>query len=222
MRIFLVEDQAKLQAFIAKGLEEQGFSVDICGDGEVALQKGLLESYDACILDIMLPGLDGLEILKRWRAKEVSFPVLMLTARSELEDRLKGLELGADDYLGKPFYVEELIARINALLRRQHGQESSILKMGTLELDTSLRCLKVSGRELHLSAREFSLLRYMMMHKEQTLTRSQISTHVWNMPFDSGTNVIDVAVKRLRKKIESSESQVSIESIRGVGYRLRQ
>lgn len=220
MRILLVEDQKKLQSFISKGLEEQGFVVDACGDGEIALQKGLNQSYDACVLDIMLPGLDGLKVLKRWRSSTVTFPVLMLTAQSELNDRIKGLELGADDYLGKPFYVEELIARLNALLRRQQGQDSAIIKIGDLCLDTSQRMLTLNQQEVSLTGREFSLLRYLMLHHKQTLTRSQLSTHVWNMPFDSGTNVIDVAVKRLRKKIENSQSSVVIESIRGVGYRL--
>jgi DNA-binding response OmpR family regulator len=221
MRILVVEDQKKIAAFIEHGLRDHGFAVDVCHTGEDGYFNATTESYDAIVLDIMLPGRDGLSILRSLRQKGVTLPVLLLTARGELNERVEGLNAGADDYLTKPFYVEELVARMHALLRRTGGAPVNILKAGDLILNVSTREARRGGEPVELSAREFSLLEYFMRSPGRVLTRSQIGQHVWNLHFDTGTNMVDVAIGRLRRKIEMPGSPQIIESVRGAGYRFK-
>ena len=223
MRILLVEDQAKIAEFTRKGLEEAGFVVEVCGDGRTAFDLATTQEFDALVLDIMLPGRDGLSVLRGLRERHLIVPVILLTARNELNERVEGFNLGADDYLTKPFFVEELIARLQALLRRSGGQEGkTILQVGDLSLDLIKREAHRGGEPVELSHREFSLLEYLLRSPGRVFSRSQISQHVWNTHFDTGTNMVDVAVARLRKKIDEGHDMALIETVRGVGYRLRE
>lgn len=219
MRILVVEDQKKIASFIQQGLEQHGFAVDVCHTGEEGFFNVTTESYDAVVMDVMLPGRDGLSILKSMRDKGLTLPVLILTARGELNERVQGLNAGADDYLTKPFYVEELVARMHALLRRASGTPASVLKSGDLSLDMLNREVRRGGEIIELSAREFSLLEYFMRSPGRVLSRSQIGQHVWNLHFDTGSNMVDVAVGRLRRKIETAEGRPLIETVRGTGYK---
>ena len=221
MRILVIEDQKKIAGFIESGLKENGFAVDVCHTGEEGYLNATTESYDAMVLDIMLPGRDGLSILRSLRQKGVTLPVLVLTARGELNERVEGLNAGADDYLTKPFYVEELVARLHALLRRASGNPATILKSGELTLDLMTREVRRGTETVELSAREFALLEYFMRVPGRVLARSQIGQHVWNLHFDTGTNMVDVAVGRLRRKIEQPGGPALIETVRGAGYRFR-
>ena len=221
MRILVVEDQKKIAALIEGGLKEHGFAVDVCHTGEDAFFNATNESYDAIVMDIMLPGRDGLSILKSLREKGLTLPVLLLTARGELNERVQGLNAGADDYLTKPFYVEELVARLHALLRRVSGTPVNVLKAGPLTLDMLTREVRSGADTIELSAREFALLEYFMRSPGRVLTRSQIGQHVWNLHFDTGSNLVDVAIGRLRKKIEPHGSTTLIETVRGAGYRFK-
>ncbi len=221
MRILVVEDKKKIAALIESGLKEHGFAVDVCHTGEEGLFNATTESYDAIIMDIMLPGRDGLSILGSLRAKGLTLPVMLLTARGELNERVQGLNAGADDYLTKPFYVEELVARVRALLRRSSGAPANVLKVGPLSLDMLTREVRRGHELIELSAREFALLEYLMRSPGRVLTRSQIGQHVWNLHFDTGTNLVDVAIGRLRKKIELQAEPAMIETVRGAGYRFR-
>lgn len=223
MRILLVEDQAKIAEFTRKGLEEAGFVVEVCGDGGAAFELATTQEFDALVLDIMLPGRDGLSVLRGLRERHLTVPVILLTARNELNERVEGFNLGADDYLTKPFYVEELVVRLQALLRRSGGQEGkTILQVGDLSLDLIKREARRSGEPVELSHREFSLLEYLMRSPGRVFSRSQISQHVWNTHFDTGTNMVDVAVARLRKKIDEGHDTALVETVRGVGYRMRE
>ncbi len=219
MRILVVEDQKKIASFIQQGLEQHGFAVDVCHTGEEGFFNVTTESYDAVVMDVMLPGRDGLSILKSMRDKGLTLPVLILTARGELNERVQGLNAGADDYLTKPFYVEELVARMHALLRRASGTPASVLKAGDLTLDMLNREVRRGGEVIELSAREFSLLEYFMRSPGRVLSRSQIGQHVWNLHFDTGSNMVDVAVGRLRRKIEAANGRPLIETVRGAGYK---
>ena len=221
MRILVVEDQKKIAALIENGLKEHGFAVDVCHTGEDGFFNVTNETYDAMVMDVMLPGRDGLSILRSMRAKGLTLPVLILTARGELNERVEGLNAGADDYLAKPFYVEELVARLHALLRRSQGAPCSILKAGPLVLDMLKREVRRGEELIELSAREFSLLEYFMRSPGRVLTRSQIGQHVWNLHFDPGSNLVDVAIGRLRRKIEFNQEAVLIETVRGAGYRFK-
>ncbi len=221
MRILVVEDQRKIASFIQQGLKEKGFAVDVCHTGEEGYLNATTESYDAIVLDIMLPGRDGLSVLRSLREKGLTLPILVLTARSELNERVEGLNAGADDYLIKPFFVEELAARIQALLRRSAGTPASVLKIGNLSLNLLTREVRNGGETVELSTREFSLLEYFMRSPGRVLTRSQIGQHVWNLHFDTGTNMVDVAIGRLRRKLETPGAPHLIESVRGAGYRFR-
>ncbi len=221
MRILVVEDQPKIAEFIRSGLEENGFTVDLYGTGEEGFLQATTESYDAMVLDVMLPGRDGLSVLRGLREKHVTLPVILLTARGEVNERVEGLNAGADDYLAKPFYVEELVARLNALVRRESGTGSNILKVGDLRVDLVNREVTRAGTMIELTAREFSLLEYLMRSPGRVRTRSEISEHVWNTHFDTGTNMVDVAVARLRKKIDGDAEAKLIKTVRGVGYRLK-
>lgn len=223
MRILVVEDQEKIASFTRKGLEEAGFAAEICRHGDEAFTLATTQEFDAIVLDIMLPGRDGLSILRGIRDKGFATPVLLLTARSELHERVEGFHLGADDYLTKPFYVEELIARLQALIRRSGGQSGkTILQVGDLSLDIVRREATRGGVPIDLSQREFSLLEYLMRSPGRVFSRSQISQHVWNTHFDTGTNMVDVAVARLRKKVDEGFGEKLIETVRGVGYRMRE
>lgn len=220
MRVLVVEDQARIASFVEKGLKEQGFVVDLVHDGDEGYGLALTEPYDAIVLDIMLPGRDGLSILKNLRKKGNSVPVLLLTARSELEERLEGLNLGADDYMTKPFYVEELVARLHTIVRRSAGEPTHILKVEDLHVDLVNRVVRRGDTDIHLSMREFSLLEYLMKSPGRVLSRMQICEHVWNYTFDPDTNLVDVYIQRLRKKIDKEFPEKLIETVRGVGYRI--
>lgn len=221
MRILVVEDQPKIADFIRSGLKENGFVVDYYASGEEGYEKALSESYDAMVLDIMLPGRDGLSVLKNLREKGITMPVIILTARSELNERVLVLELGADDYLTKPFFTEELVARLKAQIRRTSGVHLNILKVADLSMNLVSREVHRGERTLDLTTREFSLLEYFMRSPGRVYTRSQISAHVWNMHFDTGTNMVDVTVGRLRRKVDGESEVKLIETVRGVGYRVR-
>jgi DNA-binding response OmpR family regulator len=222
MRILVVEDQPKIAGFIRSGLEEAFFAVTVARTGEEGYELATTESFDAMILDIMLPGRDGLSVLRSLRQRHVTLPILLLTARNELNERIEGLNLGADDYLTKPFFVEELVARLQAQLRRASGVKLNILQIGDLSLDLITREVKRGDRSIELSQREFALLEYLMRSPGRVFSRSQISEHVWRIHFDTGTNIVDVGMSRLRKKIEAPGEKKLIETFRGVGYRLRQ
>ncbi len=222
MRILVVEDQPKIAEFVRSGLKENGFLVDLYETGEEGYEQALNESYDAMVLDIMLPGRDGLSVLKSLREKGITMPIIILTARSELNERVLGLELGADDYLTKPFFTEELVARLKAQIRRTSGVHLNILKVGDLTMNLVSREVRRGDADLELTTREFALLEYFMRSPGRVYTRSQISAHVWNMHFDPGTNMVDVTVGRLRKKVDGKEEKKLIETVRGVGYRIRE
>jgi two-component system OmpR family response regulator len=220
MRILVVEDQDKFLSFIKKGLEEQGFAVDTTSDGDDAYAIASSTPYDLIVLDIMLPGRDGLSILRTLREEGNAVPVILLTARSGVNERIEGLNLGADDYLPKPFYIEELIARIHTIVRRSSGHSANILRVNDLILNLATRQVKRDTAEIELTTREFSLLEYLMRSPGRVLSRIQICEHVWNYDFDPGTNLVDVYIKRLRKKIDKDWDQKLIHTVRGVGYKL--
>lgn len=220
MKILVVEDDKKLGGFLRKGLEAQGFVVDLSADGDEGLTLATTRSYDALVLDIMLPGRDGLSILRNLRDRHSTIPVILLTARSALNERLDGLNLGADDYLTKPFYIEELVARLHAVLRRASGQQQNLLQHGNILVDLLTREVRRGGETIELTAREFALLTYLLRAPGRTFTRTQICEHVWNYHFDPGTNLVDVYVQHLRKKLGSEAGPPLIETVRGVGYRI--
>jgi len=222
MNILLVEDEKKIVDFVSGGFREQGFTVDHSADGNEGLAKANAHEYDVIVLDIMLPGRDGLSVLKALRKAGKTTPVLLLTARNELDDRVEGLNLGADDYLSKPFFVEELIARVHALQRRVSGERQNILAAGELRLDRISREVHSRGQSVELTGREFNLIEYLMRSPGRVFTRTQILEHVWGYDFDPSTNVVDVCIQRIRKKIGLGQNGDSpIESVRGVGYRFR-
>jgi two-component system, OmpR family, response regulator len=218
MKILLVEDDRKIAAFVKKGLQEQGLVVELCSDGDDGYELATSQTYDAIVLDVMLPGRDGLSILRNLREKKNTTPVILLTARSALNERLEGLNLGADDYLCKPFYVEELLARIQAVARRASGEKLNLIRAGDLTVNLITREVRVGADAIDLTAREFSLLELLMRSPARVFTRTQILEHVWGYDFDPQTNVVDVYIRRLRNKL--GESSTAIETIRGVGYRL--
>lgn len=220
MKALLVEDEHRIASFVCAGLREHGFVVDHCEEGNQGYDYALSREYDVVLLDVMVPGRDGLSILKAMRREGSNTPVILLTARNELDDRLTGLNLGADDYLAKPFYVEELVARIHALLRRVSGERQNMLLLGPVKLDRITRQAEVEGRAVELTSREFNLLEYLMRSPGRVYTRTQILEHVWGYDFEPQTNMVDVCIQRLRKKLELPEC-VAIEAVRGVGYRLR-
>ncbi|MCG9891911.1 MAG: response regulator transcription factor [Thermosynechococcaceae cyanobacterium MS004] len=225
MHLLYVEDEAKIASFVNAGLKERGFIVDYCDNGDEGFSLAMSHQYDAIVLDIMVPGKDGLSILKTLREARRNVPVILLTARNELDDRLEGLNLGADDYLAKPFFVEELVARIHAVIRRSDGDRQNLLEVGTLKLDCLLRKVFHEDCEVELTTREFNLLEYLMRSPGRVFTRTQILEHVWGYDFNPATNVVDVCIQRLRRKLDrvepSSMASSMIESVRGVGYRFR-
>jgi DNA-binding response OmpR family regulator len=223
MKILLIEDEQRIADFVCAGFREQSFVVEHCLEGNDGYARASQGTYDVIVLDIMLPGRDGLSILKGLRQAGNATPVILLTARNELDDRIDGLNLGADDYLAKPFFVEELIARIHAMLRRISGERQNILAVGNLKLDRISREVSWAGQSVDLTGREFNLIEYLMRSPGRVFTRTQILEHVWGYDFDPSTNVVDVCIQRIRKKIgglDSGALEVSpIESVRGVGYR---
>ena len=225
MKVLLVEDEQKIADFVCAGLRARGLEVRHCDDGNVGLELASQGIFDVIVLDIMLPGRDGLSVLKVLRAAGVPTPVILLTARNELSDRIEGLNLGADDYLAKPFYVEELFARIQALLRRLAGERSNTVLVGDFKLDRITRHASCGARAVELTTREFSLLEYLMRSAGQVFTRSQILEHVWGYDFDPSTNVVDVCIKRIRAKLaeldDAGDSVALIEAVRGAGYRFK-
>jgi heavy metal response regulator len=221
MRILVVEDEKKVASFLKKGLEEEYYAVDCAYDGEEALYMVEANDYDLMILDIMLPKIDGLEVLKGVRDKGVPLPVLMLTAKDSVEDVIKGLDAGGDDYLTKPFAFAELLARLRALLRRKEREPAGELQVADLVLDPVTHAVSRGGQEIELTAKEYALLEYLMRQVNRVVTRTMISEHVWDYHFDPMTNVIDVYVNHLRNKIDLNSSQRLIHTIRGVGYMLK-
>ena len=221
MKILVVEDEKKIASFVKKGLSEAGFAVEVAYNGDDGYRRAAHESFDAVVLDIMLPGRDGLSILRGLREKKNAVPVILLTARSELREKLDGLNLGADDYLTKPFYMEELIARLQAVTRRGGGQGLSLLQAGDLVVNLVTREVRRGETPVELTAREFGLLEYLVRSPGRVLTRTQILEHVWGYDFDPQTNLVDVYVQRVRKKIAPNGEEELIETLRGVGYRCR-
>lgn len=221
MRILLVEDEKKVVGFIKKGFEEEGYVVDHAADGEAGLAMGLGKGHDLIILDVNLPGRDGLSILRELRSKNISTPILLLTIRAAIEDKVVGLDTGADDYLAKPFAFEELLARVRALLRRGAQAELPLLRIDDLTLDPARRLVWRGEEKIDLTTKEFALLDYFMRNSGRVLTRTMIAERVWGHDFDSTTNVIDVYVNYLRKKIDSGRENKLIHTIRGVGYVLK-
>jgi two-component system OmpR family response regulator len=221
MKILVVEDEKKIAAFVRKGLEAAGFVVDVSHHGDEGYTMATTSPYDAIILDIMLPGRDGLSILKNLRQRKMAVPVILLTARSELNERLEGLNLGADDYLTKPFFIEELIARLHVVTRRAAGTGQSLITVADLTINLLTREVSRGGREIELTAREFQLLEHLARAPGRVLSRAQICERVWSYDFDPGTNLVDVYIQRLRRKIDAGDEPKLIETIRGVGYRMR-
>lgn len=222
MRILVVEDDEKIASFIVNGLKQSGFAVDTAGDGEVALSLCAVVSYDAIVLDIMLPKLDGLSVIRRLRHDRSMVPILLLSARASVENRVVGLQAGADDYLTKPFSFSELLARVQALIRRaSHVAEPTTLVVGDLSMNLLTREVSRSGQVIELQSREFALLELLMRHPGRPVTKTMILEHVWDYSFDPQTNVVDVLAHRLRSKLEKGFSSKVMHTIRGVGYVLK-
>ncbi|MGA1841880.1 MAG: response regulator [bacterium] len=222
MRILLIEDELKIANFIERGLKEEHFAVDIAYNGENALYLSDIYTYDLIILDLMLPDKDGISICREIRNKKIDTPILMLTARDGIKDKVMGLDSGADDYLTKPFAFEELLARIRALLRRKRTEKTSTLKIADLELDQINHRVKRAGKEIDLTNKEYALLEYLLLHANQVVTRTMISEHVWDENFDCFTNITDVYIKYLRNKIDKDFAKQLIHTVRGVGYILKE
>ena len=220
MRVLVVEDERRIADFICKGLSEQGYAVDIACDGDEALHWVDVAEFDVIVLDVMLPVRDGIEVCRTLRQRGSRTPILMLTARDAIEDRVRGLDSGADDYLVKPFAFAELMARIRALTRRAPAAKGTVLQVGDLGLDTSTREVSREGEHVELTTKEYALLEYLMRHPNQVLTRTMIAEHVWNYDFDNATNVIDVHIRNLRRKIDDRFTAKLIHTVRGAGYRI--
>jgi DNA-binding response OmpR family regulator len=221
MRILVIEDEKRLAAILKKGLEESGFVVDVAFDGEDGLFMAGTYPYDAVLLDILLPKIDGLTVLKTLRAKKIGVPVLMLTAKGELEDRVRGLNLGADDYLIKPFDFSELLARLNTVIRRSMGKASPIIVIDDLSLDMNAKSVTRSGKEINLSAKEYNLLEYLALNSGRVIGRTELTEHLYDTEFDLDSNVIDVYVNYLRNKIDKGYDRQLIVTVRGAGYVLK-
>lgn len=218
MRILLIEDEAKVARFIERGLTAESYAVDIAQDGKSGLELATTYHYDLIVLDLMLPQLDGAEVLRRVRSQNREVPVLILTARDELKDKVGQLEAGADDYLTKPFAFAELLARVKALLRRGPVNRSSALRVADLELDRLTQHVKRAGKRMELTSKEFALLEYLMVNAGRVLSRNMIIEHVWDQSFDGFTNIVDVYVRHLRSKVDDDHSEKLIKTVRGVGY----
>lgn len=221
MRLLIVEDEVSLLKILSKRLAKEGYAVDACGNGFDGLDYALSTQYDAIILDIMLPGMNGLDILKRLRQEHITSGILMLTARDAISDRVQGLDLGADDYLVKPFSFDELLARVRALLRKHTENKSPQLTVGDLVMDTVAHSVFRRRREISLTAKEYALLEYLMRNAGQILTRDQIIDHIWNYDASNGTNLVDVYIGYVRRKIDRDEAVKLLHTARGFGYMIK-
>lgn len=221
MRVLVAEDEPKVAALVKSGLEEQGLTVEVCDRGDLALQRARAEPFDALVLDIMLPGLDGLAVLRGLREHHSEVPVILLTARGSLEDRVEGLNLGADDYLAKPFSMTELLARLRAVWRRRTGAGMTVLTYADLTVNFASREVRRGGVSIDLTGREFELLECLLRTPGTTVTRVEISRSVWGYQFDPGTNFVDVAIQRLRRKLDDPFPRKLIQTVRGAGYALQ-
>lgn len=221
MRVLVVEDEVKMAGLLRRGLGEEGYAVDVAPNGEEAVWLGTENEYDVVVLDVMLPDVDGFEVCRRLRAAGRWPPVLMLTARDAVLDRVAGLDAGADDYLTKPFSFAELLARVRALVRRGAAERPTVLRVGDLGLDPATRRVRRGDREIELTNKEFALLEFFMRHPGEVLSRTRIIEHVWDFAYDGGSNVVDVYVRYLRSKVDRPFRKRSIETVRGAGYRLR-
>lgn len=219
MRILVVEDNVRLAGYIKKALQQKSYSVDLAHDGSTGEDNARTENYDLIILDIMLPGKDGLSVCQTLRTEDITTPIILLTARGELDDKVVGLDCGADDYLIKPFEIAELLARIRALLRRPKQKTAEILEIGDIKLDNSKFEVKKSGLKLSLTLKEYAILEFLIRNKGQAISREQILDHCWDHTFDSFSNIVDVYIKQLRKKLGNESS---IQTIRGVGYKINE
>ena len=222
MRILVVEDEKKVASFVKKGLEEDYYSVDVALDGKEGSRLAFSDEYDLIIMDIMLPFKDGISILKDLRKEKITTPVLMLTAKDDISDKVLGLDSGADDYLPKPFAFDELLARVRALLRRNNSEKNVIIKVDDLELDTQLHKAFRKGQEIFLTPKEYSILEYLMRNKNHVISRVKLSEHVYDYHFDSDTNVIDVYINKLRNKIDKGFDTTVLHTVRGIGYMLKE
>jgi DNA-binding response OmpR family regulator len=220
MRILIVEDDKKVGGFLKKGLQEEQYAVDVCRDGTDALYMAQLNPYDVIILDIMLPGIDGFAVCRELRQKAILTPILMLTAKDEIEDKVTGLSEGADDYLTKPFSFDELLARIRALLRRSQDYKTKELKVGDLELDPLRRIVTRAGEKIELTGKEYALLEYLLRNRGRTVTPSMILEHVWDMDYLGSSNIVNVYINHLRNKIDKGFDVKLILTIRGHGFRI--
>jgi two-component system, OmpR family, copper resistance phosphate regulon response regulator CusR len=222
MRVLVVEDDPKLLESIRQGLKERGFAVDGAPDGPQGLELALGSDYDALVLDVMLPGRSGLDLLRELRSRHRATPVLILSARSSIEDRVRGLDLGADDYLPKPFSFEELLARLRAITRRPAAEPATVLTAADLELDIVRREVRRGGRQIDLTTKEFALLEYLIRRKGVVLTRAMILDHVWDLDYDGGSNLVEVYINYLRRKVDQSSDVKLIQTVRGSGYVLKE
>lgn len=221
MRLLVVEDGTKMASLLKRGLEQEGYAVDVAVNGEDALWLAKGSPFDAILLDVMLPDIDGFEVCRRIREAEVWAPVVMLTARDAVNDRVAGLDAGADDYLSKPFSFSELLARLRAVTRRGAPERPTVLRVADIELAPSRRTVTRAGRSVDLTAKEFALMELFMQHPSEVLSRLRIIEHVWDFAYDGGSNIVDVYVRYLRDKIDRPFGRASIETVRGAGYRLR-
>ncbi len=221
MRILVVEDDGRISSVVRRGLIEEGYAVDVADDGEEGQYLAETADYDVIILDIMLPGRDGLQVCRHLRARNISTPVLMLTARDTVEDRVTGLDTGADDYLVKPFAFDELLARVRALLRRESTTRTPELTVGDLVMDTLTRDVRRGERSIELTSKEYAILEYFMRHPNVVVTRTMLETHAWDQDYVGGSNVVDVYIRRLRAKLDEPGKSGLIQTIRGAGYRMR-
>jgi len=221
MHVLVVEDEEKVAAFVKRGLAEHGVSTEVCHHGDEGLRRAANEPFDAVVLDIMLPGRDGLSILKKLRADGHNVPVLLLTARGDVDERVEGLDMGADDYLAKPFAMTELVARLRAVWRRRTGVASNLLSHADIVMNLGTREVRRGGSDLVLTQQEFALLECLLRMPEKVVTRTEISQQVWGYQFDPGTNVVEVAVQRLRRRLDEGFTQPIIHTVRGVGYVLK-
>lgn len=222
MRILFAEDEKSLNKIITKQLKAAGYSVDSCFDGGEAYDLITMTDYDAAIFDVMMPVMNGFDLVKKIRAKGIDVPVLFLTARDSIEDRVTGLDIGADDYLVKPFSFDELSARLRVMTRKKYGKKTGVITIDDLSIDTASMHVERAGKNISLSAKEYELLRYLAMNKGVVLSRGKIEDHIWNYDYEGGTNVVDVYIRYLRKKIDDGFDKKLIHTVRGAGYVIKQ
>ncbi|GLX86105.1 DNA-binding response regulator [Thalassotalea loyana] len=221
MRLLLIEDDPQLQNNLTAKLIQEKYSVDVASDGEDGLFQASEHAYDAAIVDVGLPKLDGISVIKAIRSQGITFPILVLTARDHWQDKVNGLEAGADDYVTKPFHPEELVARLNALIRRSAGKASPVIENGPLVLNTSTQQVHMNGKLINLSGSEYKLIEYFMHHIDEVMSKTTLTEHIYDQDFDLDSNVIEVFIRRLRKKLDPDNAHKIIETLRGQGYRLR-